>query len=51
MFAFLDLVSFAIFATQHMWPEVVVFFTQGIVEMVFGYVILSYFKFITQVRL
>jgi len=49
VFAFLDVVSFAIFIAQNMWVEVLAFLVHAVLEILFGYVILSYFKFMTVV--
>jgi len=47
VFAFLDMVSFAIFITLDMMFEMGSFLFHALLQLFFGYVVLSYFKFMT----
>lgn len=49
VFAFLDLVSFAIFITLHLWFEMGSFLFYSVLQLFFGFVVLSYFKLMTDV--
>lgn len=49
VFAFLDMVSCAVFIALHLWFEMGSFLFSASLEIFFGYVILSYFKFMTVV--
>ena len=49
VFAFLDMVSFAVFVALSLMVEMGSFLFSALLEIFFGYVILSYFKFMTVV--
>jgi len=49
VFAFLDMVSFAVFIALQLFVEMGSFLFSALLEIFFGYVILSYFKFMTVV--
>lgn len=47
--AFLNLIAFGIVVSEHLFIEATMLLTMGILELFFGYVIMSYFHFMTVV--
>ena len=48
--SFLNMVQFAVFVALNLLLDMVEFFIAALLQILFGYVLLSYFKFMTQVR-